>query len=122
MDCEIILKCILLIAIMLTYYGVTAYYLIPYFILTDNEIMQIYLFNSIFVFMILGSVMLVSVLQSKFEIGILNLLFLCSSKFHKMKLIMIKNIQAKQYKNIKVCVIVALTFAFLLFFSSGIKI
>lgn len=112
----------MLVAIMLTYYGITAYYFIPYNILMDNEEAQIYLFNSIFLFMILGAVMLVSVLQSKIEILILRVFFLISSRFRKMKVIMIKNIRAKQYKNIKVCVIVALTFAFLLFFSSGVKI
>ena len=39
-----------------------------------------------------------------------------------MKLIMLKNIKAKQYKNIKMTIIIAVTFAFLLFFSSGINI
>jgi uncharacterized protein with PQ loop repeat len=35
---------------------------------------------------------------------------------------MLKNIKAKQYKNIKMSIIIAVTFAFLLFFSTGINI
>lgn len=39
-----------------------------------------------------------------------------------MKLAILKNIKAKQYKNIKVAIIVSIIFAFVLFFTSGIKI
>jgi len=39
-----------------------------------------------------------------------------------MKMIMLNNIKAKQYKNLKMSVIIAVTFAFLLFFSTGINI
>ncbi len=37
-------------------------------------------------------------------------------------MIMLNNIKAKQYKNLKMSVIIAVTFAFLLFFNTGIKI
>lgn len=35
---------------------------------------------------------------------------------------MLKTIKAKQYKNTKMSIIIAVTFAFLLFFSTGINI
>ena len=43
-------------------------------------------------------------------------------RFNRMSVIMLKNIKAKQYKNIKMSIIIAVTFAFLLFFSTGINI
>lgn len=39
-----------------------------------------------------------------------------------MQAVILKNIKAKQYKNIKVSIIIALIFAFVLFFTSGIKV
>jgi hypothetical protein len=39
-----------------------------------------------------------------------------------MKLAILKNIKAKQYKNIKVAIIISIIFAFVLFFTAGIKI
>jgi len=39
-----------------------------------------------------------------------------------MCLIVLKTIKAKQYKNVKVSIIIAVIFAFLLFFTSGIRI
>lgn len=39
-----------------------------------------------------------------------------------MKAILLKNIKAKQYKNIKMSIIIAIIFAFVLFFTAGIKI
>lgn len=39
-----------------------------------------------------------------------------------LKLIMLKSIRAKQYKNLKVSLIISLIFAFLLFFAAGIRI
>jgi hypothetical protein len=39
-----------------------------------------------------------------------------------MNLAILKNIKAKQYKNIKVGIIISIIFAFVLFFTAGIKI
>ncbi len=39
-----------------------------------------------------------------------------------MKLAILKNIKAKKYKNIKVSIIISIIFAFVLFFTAGIKI
>ena len=36
-------------------------------------------------------------------------------------MILLKNIKAKQYKNIKMSIIISLIFAFVLFFTAGIK-
>jgi hypothetical protein len=55
----------LLIAMMLIYYGVVSYYWIPFAILDNDGDLQIILFNSIFIFMIFGSIILLSVLQSR---------------------------------------------------------
>lgn len=54
----------LLIAIMLIYYGVVSYYWIPFSILDNDGDLQVALFNSIFIFMIFGAIILLSVLQS----------------------------------------------------------
>ena len=50
---------------MLIYYGVVSYYWIPFSILDNDGDLQIILFNSIFIFMIFGSIILLSVLQSR---------------------------------------------------------
>jgi hypothetical protein len=113
---------VLIIALMLIYYGIVSYYWIPVSILYNNGWLQTILFNSIFVFMIFGSLVLLVVLQSRIERFILRGFYLLSSRLNCLKMIMLKNIKAKQYKNIKMSVIIAVTFAFLLFFSSGIKI
>ena len=107
---------------MLIYYGVVSYYWIPFAILDNDVDLQVTLFNSIFIFMIFGSIILLSVVQSRFERLILRVLFFFNERLRKMKMIMLKNIKAKQYKNIKMSIIIAVTFAFLLFFSSGINI
>lgn len=112
----------LIIGILLVYYGVVSYYWIPLSILQDDGYMQTLLFNSIFVFMILGSIMLLTVLQSRLECLILNLMFYCSKYLSTLKLVMLKSIKAKQYKNLKVSLIISLIFAFLLFFAAGIKV
>lgn len=112
----------LLIALMLIYYGVVSYYWIPFSILDNDGDLQVALFNSIFIFMIFGSIILIAVLQARLERLILRLLCAISSRLSKLKVIMLKNIKAKQYKNIKMSIIIAVTFAFLLFFSTGINI
>lgn len=53
---------------------------------------------------------------------ILRVLFKLNSNLNTMKVIILKNIKAKQYKNIKVSIIIAVIFAFVLFFTAGIKI
>jgi len=113
---------VLIIGILLVYYGVVSYYWIPLSILQDDGYMQTLLFNSIFVFMILGSIMVLVVMQSRFECWILNVLFYFSKYLSTLKLIMLKSIKAKQYKNLKVSLIISLIFAFLLFFAAGIKV
>lgn len=55
----------LLIALMLIYYGVVSYYWIPFSILDNDGDLQVTLFNSIFVFMIFGSIILIAVLQAR---------------------------------------------------------
>ena len=113
---------VLVIGILLVYYGVVSYYWIPLSILQNDGYMQTILFNSIFIFMILGSIIVLVVMQSRFECWILNLLFYCSKYLSTLKLIMLKSIKAKQYKNIKVSLIISLIFAFLLFFAAGIQV
>lgn len=113
---------ILVIGIMLVYYGVVSYYWIPLSILENNGDLQTLLFNSIFIFMILGSIMVLVVMQSRMECWVLNLMFYFSRHLSTLKLIMLKSIKAKQYKNLKVSLIVSLIFAFLLFFTAGINI
>lgn len=56
---------VLLIAIMLVYYGVVSYYWIPFSILDGQEDLQVLLFNTIFLFMIFGAIILLSIVQSK---------------------------------------------------------
>jgi hypothetical protein len=107
---------------MLIYYGVVSYYWIPFSILDNDGDLQILLFNSIFIFMIFGSIILLAVLQSRLERLILRGMSVMSERLSKIKSIMLKNIKAKQYKNIKMSIIIAVTFAFLLFFSTGINI
>lgn len=113
---------VLIIGVMLVYYGVVSYYWIPLSILEDDGDMQTALFNSIFIFMILGAIMLLTVLQSRMEGWVLRMFFWTSSHLRSFKLIMLKSIKAKQYKNLKVSLIISLIFAFLLFFTAGIKI
>jgi hypothetical protein len=72
--------------------------------------------------MILGSIMVLIVLQSRMECWTLKLFFYFSKYLSTFKLIMLKSIKAKQYKNLKVSLIISLIFAFLLFFTAGIKI
>jgi len=50
---------------MLIYYGVVSYYWIPVSILYNDGWLQTTLFNSIFLFMIFGAIMLLTVLQSR---------------------------------------------------------
>lgn len=112
----------LVIGLMLVYYGLVSYYWIPLALLEKDADRQTLLFNSIFVFMVLGSIMLLTVLQARLECGVLGVLFRLSRRLATLKLVMLKSIKAKQYKNLKVSLIVSLIFAFLLFFTAGIKI
>ena len=93
---------ILITGIMLIYYGVVSYYWIPLSILQNNGDLQTILFNSIFVFLILGGIMLLVILQSRMETWVLRLLFCSSKRLSTLKLVMLKSIKAKQYKNLKV--------------------
>lgn len=113
---------VLIIGILLVYYGVVSYYWIPLSILEDNGYLQTVLFNSIFIFMVAGSIMVLVVMQSRMECWVLAVLFRFSKHLSTLKLIMLKSIKAKQYKNLKVSLIISLIFAFLLFFTAGIKI
>jgi hypothetical protein len=61
-------------------------------------------------------------MQSRMECWLLKLLFRFNRHLATLKLIMLKSIKAKQYKNLKVSLIISLIFAFLLFFTAGIKI
>ena len=56
---------ILITGIMLVYYGVVSYYWIPLSVLENDGDMQTLLFNSIFVFLILGGIMRLVILQSR---------------------------------------------------------
>ena len=56
---------VLIIGILLVYYGVVSYYWIPLSILQNDGYLQTLLFNSIFIFMILGSIMVLVVMQSR---------------------------------------------------------
>lgn len=107
---------------MLIYYGVVSYYWIPYAVLINNSNLQVFLFNTIFLFMIFGSIILLSILQSRIEVGIFSIIFRFNSQMRTMKLAILKNIKAKKYKNIKVSIIISIIFAFVLFFTAGIKI
>ena len=113
---------ILMIGVMLVYYGFTSYYWIPFALLDGNVHLQVTLFDSIFVCMIFGAIILFTVLQSHIERGILFVLFKLNKRLKAMQAVILKNIKAKQYKNIKVSIIIALIFAFVLFFTSGIKV
>lgn len=113
---------VLLIAVMLVYYGVVSYYWIPFAVLDGQQDLQVLLFNTIFLFMIFGSIILLGILQSRIEVAIFNIIFRFSAQMRCMKLAILKNIKAKQYKNIKVAIIVSIIFAFVLFFTAGIKI
>ena len=72
--------------------------------------------------MILGAIMLLGVLQSRMECLLLKMIACVSKPINKLEAIMLKSIRAGQYKNIKVAIVTAIIFAFLLFFSSGLKI
>lgn len=50
------------------------------------------------------------------------MLFLVNKPLKRMQSALTKNIKAKQYKNIKVSIIISIIFAFVLFFTAGIKI
>ena len=113
---------ILVTGVMLVYYGVVSYYWIPLAILEHDGELQTALFNSIFIFLILGSIMLLVILQARMETWVLRLLFRLSPRLNTLKLIMLKSIKAKQYKNLKVSLIISLIFAFLLFVTAGINI
>ena len=113
---------VLMIGAMLVYYGFVSYYWILFAVLDGNINLQITLFDSIFVGMIFGAIILLTVLQSHIERGILFVLFKLNKRLKAMQAVILKNIKAKQYKNIKVSIIIALIFAFVLFFTSGIKI
>jgi hypothetical protein len=112
---------ILLVSLMLIYYGLVSYYFIPRAVLYNNAELQTLLFNSIFFFMILGSIMLCTVLQSYFEVGVLSLLSMAFGQIKTMRLVMLKNLKAKRFTNLKISLSLALIFAFLLFFTSGIS-
>jgi hypothetical protein len=71
--------------------------------------------------MILGFIILISVVQTYIEIFILNIFFLVSKKLRNMKSIILKNLKAKKYTNLSISLSLALIFAFILFFTSGIK-
>lgn len=107
---------------MLVYYGVVSYYWIPVSILYNDGWLQTILFNSIFLFMIFGAIVLLTVLQTRSERGILRLLFHLSPRLNRLKLILLKSLKAKQYRNTKVSIVIAVIFAFILFFSAGIRI
>lgn len=107
---------------MLIYYGVVSYYEIPSSILYNDGWLQTILFNSIFICMIFGAIILLSIFQSRLECLILEGLFRVSERLRRTKLILLKTIKAKQYKNIKVAIIISVIFAFLLFFASGLRI
>lgn len=107
---------------MLIYYGVVSYYEIPMSILYNDGWLQTILFNSIFICMIFGAIILLSIFQSRMECLILEGLFKVSARLKRTKLILLKTIKAKQYKNIKVAIIISVIFAFLLFFASGLTI
>lgn len=61
---------------MLIYYGVVSYYWIPFSILDKDGDLQVTLFNSIFIFMIFGAIILLSVMQSILERLILRGIFM----------------------------------------------
>jgi hypothetical protein len=106
---------------MLIYYGLVSYYFIPRAVLYNNAELQTLLFNSIFFFMILGSIMLCTVLQSYLEMGILTLLSMGFGQIKTMRSVMLKNLKAKRFTNLKIILSIALIFAFVLFFTSGIN-
>ena len=85
----------LMIAVMLIYYGVVSYYWIPFAVLDKDEDLQVILLNTIFIFMIFGAIILLSILQSKIEMGILWFFFRFNKKMKSMKLAILKNIKAK---------------------------
>lgn len=107
---------------MLVYYGVISYYWIPYAVIDGQDDLQVLLFNTIFLFMIFGAIILLGILQPRIETAIFTLLFRASHRMQSMRLAILKNIKAKQYKNIKVTIIISIIFAFVLFFTAGIKI
>lgn len=113
---------VLLIAVMLVYYGVVSYYWIPFAVIDGQDDLQVLLFNTIFLFMIFGAIILLGILQPRIEMAIFSLIFRFNSQMRTMKLAILKNIKAKQYKNIKVTIIISIIFAFVLFFTAGIKI
>ena len=84
-----------MIAVMLIYYGVVSYYWIPYAVLDGDEDLQVILLNTIFIFMIFGAIILLSIIQSRLERGILALIFRCNARMRSMKLALLKNIKAK---------------------------
>lgn len=110
-----------MVSVMLIYYGLVSYYFIPRAVLYNNDELQTLLFNSIFFFMILGAVMLCTVLQGYLEVGVLHLLGRAFTTLKSMRSIMLKNLKAKRFTNLKISLSLALIFAFVLFFTSGIN-
>jgi hypothetical protein len=66
---------------MLVYYGVVSYYWIPFAILDQDGDLQVILFNSIFVGMIFGAIMLLAVVQARFERLFLKIIFLLNNRY-----------------------------------------
>lgn len=66
---------------MLVYYGVVSYYWIPFAILDNDGDLQVTLFNSIFVGMIFGAIMLLAVMQSRLERFLLKVIFLFNNRY-----------------------------------------
>lgn len=65
--------------------------------------------------------MLCTIMQSYLEIAILNLMGMASKQLSSMRSVMLKNLKAKRFTNLKISLSLALIFAFVLFFTSGIN-
>jgi|JI6StandDraft_1071083.scaffolds.fasta_scaffold40169_1 hypothetical protein len=111
----------MMVSLMLIYYGLVSYYFIPRAVLYNNSELQTLLFNSIFFFMILGAVMLCTILQSYLEVAVLYLIGKISAQLKSMRSVMLKNLKAKRFTNLKISLSLALIFAFVLFFTSGVN-
>lgn len=111
----------LLVAIMLVYYGLISYYFIPRAVLYNQDELQTLEFNSIFFFMILGAITLCTVVQSYLEIVLLRIIAYVLPSMKSLKSVLLKNLKAKKFTNLKISISIALIFAFVLFFASGIK-
>lgn len=71
--------------------------------------------------MILGATTLCTVVQSYLEIILLKLLTYILPSMKSLKSVLLKNLKAKKFTNLKISISIALIFAFVLFFASGIK-